>query len=219
MWNAFIEYITRDSIHLTLFISLAALSVVGFGEIVFQIWNCFHKARIANDFMHHIDIIAAHVHKRLEKEKTEWGSKYDYTDLNEISDSLYYVEVNHKEAEDSIESDDIPIYKLYCMLYYRNWDDNDANRYCHQIYVDYDISQKKLGKTAERNIIYIFVPFTKLYRGFCVLFRILTSPIKWFLAKRQRNFDRSGRWESFISITAELATIITTIYEISKAVM
>lgn len=217
MWNAFVEYITRDSIHLTLFISLVALSFIGLCEIVFQIWSCFHKAKIANAFMHHIDIIAAHVHKRLEKEKTEWGSKYDYADLDEISESLYYVEVNHQEAEDSIESNDIPIYRLYSMLYHRNWDDNDANRYCHQIYVDYDISQKKLGKTAERNIIYIFIPFTKLYRGFCVLFRFLTSPIKWLMAKRQRNFDSSGRWESFISIAAELATIIMAIYELSKA--
>jgi hypothetical protein len=219
MWNVFVEYITRDSIHLTLFICLIALSVIGFCEIIFQIWNCFYKAKIANDFMHHIDIIAAHVHKRLEKEKTEWGSKYDYTDLREISDSLYYVEVNHQEVEQSIESDDIPIYRLYYMLYNRNWNDDDANRYCHQIYVDYDISQRKLGKTAERNIIYLFIPFTKLYRGFCVLFRILTYPIRWFMARHQRSFDSSGKLESFISTSAEIATIIGVIYELSKAAL
>lgn len=217
MWNVFVEYITRDSIHLTLFICLVALSVIGFCEIIFQIWNCFHKAKIANDFMHHIDIIAAHVHKRLEKEKTEWGSKYDYTDLQDIAESTYYVEVNHQQATDSIESRSYPIIGLYHMLYSRQWDDIDVNRYCHQIYVDYDISQKKLEENVKRNLWLIIIPFTKLYRGFCVLFRILTLPIRWFMARHQRSFDSSGKWESFISTSAEIATIIGTIYELSKA--
>ena len=86
MWNVFVEYITRDSIHLTLFICLVALSVIGFCEIIFQIWNCFHKAKIANDFMHHIDIIAAHVHKRLEKEKTRMNQLMEQSTIREEID-------------------------------------------------------------------------------------------------------------------------------------
>lgn len=217
MWQTFVEYITCDSLHLTFFICLVALSVVGLGEIIYQICDTIHKAEIAKDYMHHIDIIAAHVHKRMEREKTEWGAKYEYDDLSAISESTYYVEVNHQQAEEAIATGAVPIYALYYMLYTRIWDDNDVNRYCHQIYVDYDISIAQLEKNFKRNLWYIVIPFTKLYRGFCVLFKLVTYPLKKLMEHHQKSFDRNGKWESYISLMAEIATIISVFYEFAKS--
>lgn len=215
MWQTFIAYITQDSIHFISFTCLITLSFVGLCEIIFQIWNSIRKAKIADEYIQHIQIIAGHVNKRLEKRK-EWGYNYDLSDLDKISESLNYVEINYQQAEECIESSNInaiPIYSLYSMLYYRSWDDNDVNRYCHQILVDYHVSLTKLESTFKRNLYYIFIPFTKLYRGFCVLFRFLTYPIKWFLEKRQRSFDSSGKWETTVSCIAEIATIMGVIFE------
>ncbi len=217
MWHAFVEYITCDTSHLTFFICLVALSIVGLGEIIYQIWNCIHKAQIAKDYMYHIDIIAAHVHKRLEREKTELCSKYTYDDLNDIYKSTYYVEVNHQQAEEAIETGASSIYALYYMLYMRHWDDDDVNRYCHQIYVEYDISMNQLEMITKRNIWFIFIPFTKLYRGLCFLFKLITYPLKKLMEYHQRSFDRNGRWESYISLMAEIATIIHIIYDFAKS--
>jgi hypothetical protein len=41
----------------------------------------------------------------------------------------------------------------------------------------------------------------------------LTYPIKWFLEKRQRSFDSSGKWETTVSCIAEIATIMGVIFE------
>ena len=215
MWQTFIEYITSDALHITLFICIVVLSIIGFGEIIYQIIRSAKKIETANEYIKHINIIAEHVNKRLSSR----NYSYDTTDLNEIAESLNYVEINYDKAEECIEEDsyNIPIYSLYSMLFHRKWDDNDVATYCHQIYINYQRSIPKHQRTIKNFLWCVIIPFTKLYRGFCVLFRIITYPIKKLLAQNNHSFDKSGRWEKIISLLAEIVTIVNFIYEFSKA--
>ena len=98
------------------------------------------------------------------------------------------------------------------MLYNMRWNDRDVFEYCHQIAIDYEIGRKKHQKEIKHNVVLLFVPFAKLYRGFCVLFRLLTFPVK----KLFNNFDKSGKWEASIAAIAEIFTLVNAIIEFVK---
>lgn len=177
MWQDFKDFITIDNLHIFCFWFLIILTVVGLIEIIYQIRNAVRKINIADEYIKHIDIIQKHVAKRLHARK-QYGF-VDTKDLIEIAESLHFVEVNSDDAINSIAADHYisdPIYSLYSMLYHERWDDRDAATYCHQIFVDYEKGRKKLQKVLKQNFAILFVPLTKLYRGFCVLFRLLTFP-------------------------------------------
>lgn len=210
MWQDFKDFIIIDTLHIFCFWFLIILAVVGLIEIIYQIYNAIKKIDIADEYIKHIDIIQAHVVKRLHT-----GKIYDTKDLNEIVESLHFVEVNCDEAKNSIDIYHYasnPIYSLYSMLYHRRWDDNDVAIYCHQIFVDYEKARKKLQKDIKQNFIFLFIPLTKLYRGFCILFRLLTFPIK----KLFKNFDKTGKWEASIAAMAEIVALVNTIIEFIK---
>ena len=181
--------------------------------IIYQIRNAVRKINIADEYIKHIDIIQKHVAKRLHARK-QYGF-VDTKDLIEIAESLHFVEVNSDDAINSIAADHYisdPIYSLYSMLYHERWDDRDAATYCHQIFVDYEKGRKKLQKVLKQNFAILFVPLTKLYRGFCVLFRLLTFPFKRLFD----NFDKSGKWEASIAAIAEIFALVNAVIEFVK---
>ena len=92
------------------------------------------------------------------------------------------------------------------------WNDRDVFEYCHQIAINYEIGRNKHQKEIKHNFVLLFVPFAKLYRGFCVLFRLLTFPVK----KLFNNFDKSGKWEASIAAIAEIFTLVNAIIEFVK---
>lgn len=211
MWQDFIDFIKIDTLHVFCFWFLIILTVVGWIEIIYQIYNAKRKINFANEYIEHIGIIQSYVVKRAQP-YTQYGE-----DLNEIAKSLHFVEVNCDEARNSIDIDHYvsdPIYSLSSMLYHRRWNDNDVATYCHQIFVDYEKASKKLVKKANQNFIFLLIPLIKLYRGFCVLFRLLTFPIK----KIFENFDKTGKWEASIAALAEILTLANAIIEFIKHV-
>lgn len=213
MWQNFKDFITLDPLHIVCFWSLIILAVIGLIEIIYQICSIIRKSNIADEYIRHIVIIQKHVTKRLQA-KNQYGF-VGTTDLIEIAESLHFVEVNSDDARSSIAADHYisdPIYSLYSMLYHERWNDRDAATYCHQIFVDYEKGKKKLQKVLKQNIIILFIPLTKLYRGFCVLFRVFTFPIKKF----SNNFDKSGKWEASIAAIAEIFTLVNAIIEFVK---
>lgn len=86
--------------------------------------------------------------------------------------------------------------------------------YCHQISIDYETSRNKHIDSITTNLKLLVIPFTKLYRGFCVLFRLLTFPIK----KIFTNFDSSKKWEMSISALIEIIALINVIIEFIKTI-
>ena len=186
MWQDFKDFITIDNLHIFCFWFLIILTVVGLIEIIYQIRNAVRKINIADEYIKHIDIIQKHVAKRLHARK-QYGF-VDTKDLIEIAESLY------------------------SMLYHERWDDRDAATYCHQIFVDYEKGRKKLQKVLKQNFAILFVPLTKLYRGFCVLFRLLTFPFKRLFD----NFDKSGKWEASIAAIAEIFALVNAVIEFVK---
>ena len=213
MWQDFKDFITLDPLHIVCLWSLIILAVTGLIEIIYQICSAIKKIKIADEYAKHIDVIQTYVMNKLQAEK-----RYGYVgnkNLIEIEDSLHFVQVNYEEARKSIGhynyvSD--PIYALYSMLYYLRWDDREGFEYCHQITFDYEIGRKKHQKEIKHNFVLLFVPFAKLYRGFCVLFRLLTFPVK----KLFNNFDKSGKWEASIAAIAEIFTLVNAIVEFVK---
>lgn len=213
MWQDFKDFITIDNLHIFCFWFLIILTVVGLIEIIYQIRNAVRKINIADEYIKHIDIIQKHVAKRLHARK-QYGF-VDTKDLIEIAESLHFVEVNSDDAINSIAADHYisdPIYSLYSMLYHERWDDRDAATYCHQIFVDYEKGRKKLQKVLKQNFAILFVPLTKLYRGFRVLFRLLTFPFKRLFD----NFDKSGKWEASIAAIAEIFALVNAVIEFVK---
>jgi hypothetical protein len=213
MWQDFKDFITVDPLHIVCFWSLIILAIAGLIEIIYQISSAIRKINIADEYFGHIAIIQEHVAKRLQIQN-QYGV-VDTKDLNEIADSLHFVEVNSDDARNSIATDHYisdPIYSLHLMLYYMRWNDSEVIKYCHQISIDYEIGRKKHQKEIKHNFVLLFVPFAKLYRGFCVLFRLLTFPVK----KLFNNFDKSGKWEASISAIAEIFTLANAIIEFVK---
>lgn len=72
--------------------------------------------------------------------------------------------------------------------------------------------EKETSKGAKTKFRHTFVPLTKLYRGFCVLFRLLTFPFKRLFD----NFDKSGKWEASIAAIAEIFALVNAVIEFVK---
>lgn len=213
MWQLIKDFIFMDALHTICFWSLVGIAVIGFIEIIYRIIQAGIKIGFANDYIKHVENIYVHVSKRLES----YNSAYDTSSLNEITADLNFVEINWKKAEECIDVEHYmssPIYSLHSMLYYGKWDDREAAQFCHQIGVDYEISKNKHQREAKINFILLFVPLIKLYRGFCVLFRLLTFPIK----KIFTNFDSSKKWEMSISALIEIIALINVIIEFIKTI-
>ena len=213
MWQDFKDFITLDPLHIVCFWSLIILAVTGLIEIIYQICSAIKKINIADEYVRHIDVIQRCVINRLQPNKRQEPA--DNEDSSKLEDSLHFVQVNYEEARKSIGhynyvSD--PIYALYSMLYNMRWNDRDVFEYCHQIAIDYEIGRKKHQKEIKHNVVLLFVPFAKLYRGFCVLFRLLTFTVK----KLFNNFDKSGKWEASIAAIAEIFTLVNAIIEFVK---
>lgn len=214
MWQLFKEYITLDVWHTFFFWFLVVLSIAGLVEIIFRIYKANSHITFAEEYIKHINIIAEHTAKRLKIAEEQFYPP-DTKDINEIYESVHFVEVNCDEAYESIGIEHYannPIYSLYGLLYNRTWDDRDISTYCHQIYIDYEIGRKRKEKELKTNFILLFIPLTKLYRGFCLLFKALTFPIK----KVFGNFDRSGKWELSFSAIAEIIILVNAIIEFVK---
>ncbi|MDY4044106.1 MAG: hypothetical protein SOY65_09935 [Marinifilaceae bacterium] len=215
MWQDFKDFITIDSLHIVCFWSLIILAVTGLIEIIYQIRSAIKKINIVDEYAKHIEVIQKHVKNRLDKSR-QYGIS-DTTDLNEIVESINFVELNYDEARSSIDGYDYvsdPIFSLYIMLYYREWDDRKVAIRCHQIIIEFYRGKKKIKKEIKQNFIFLFVPFTKLYRGFCVLFRLLVFPVK----RCFRNFDKSGKWESSVAAAAEVFALVNAVVEFVKHV-
>lgn len=208
------EFIITSPLHILFLGGVIILAIVGLIEIICQIYNAKKKIKFIDEYIKHIDNINTFVVNRLEKESR--GESIYKLEIDEIMESLHFIEVNDNEANDSIgiyHYGSNPIYSLSSILYYHNtWDDRAIFKYCHQIFVDYEKGRKKIIKEKKRNYIFLIIPFAKLYRGFCILFRLLTFPIK----NLYNDFDKSRKWEKSIAFVAEIFTLINAIIKFVK---
>ena len=98
------------------------------------------------------------------------------------------------------------------MVYHDILEEIVAGKFFHYLFVVYEKGRKKLQKVLKQNFAILFVPLTKLYRGFCVLFRLLTFPFKRLFD----NFDKSGKWEASIAAIAEIFALVNAVIEFVK---
>lgn len=217
MWQLFKDFITIDALHIFCFWFIIALAVVGLIDIIYQIIKTIDKINFADNYIKHITKIQDYALSRLENPTSQYGTSgaVNSEDSNEIAESTHFIEVNSDEASKCIGVEHYafdPIYSLRGMLYNIRWNDRDVVIYCHQIIVDYEQGRNRLQKEKKQNLVIIFLPFTKLYRGLCVLFRLLTFPIKNLFA----NFDKTGKWEMSTAAIVEIITLVNAIIEFIK---
>lgn len=215
MWQTITDFVINNH-ELSLVIGIyVVLTIVGLVEMIVQIYKNELHIKFADEYIRHIQIISQKAHDRIIVSK---DSLYplNFDDINEISDSLYYVEVNSEYAQECIEeglhSWISPISDLSSLLYNSKWNDRDVSNYCHQIIIDYNKAKYNLAKNSANTFRLILIPFTKMYRGYCVLFRLITFPVKQIW----ENFDFSRKIEKAISFIAELLTLVTACIELIK---
>lgn len=215
MWQTLTDFVTNNQLLSLLIGAYVVLTIVGLVDIFVQIYKIITNTVFAYKFIQHILIIERKARDRYNKSKdTLYPPNTD--DLNEIIESLQFVEVNSEYAQECIE-DELhswisPISDLTSLLYNSKWDDRQVLIYCHQIIIDYNKAKDNLKKKFGISLSLIFIPLTKMYRGYCVLFRLFTFPIKQIW----ENFDFSRKGEKTISIIAELSTLVTACIEIVK---
>lgn len=217
MWQLFKEFITFDALHIFCFWFIIALAVVGLIDIIYQIIKTIDKINFADNYIKHIAKIQDYALNRLKNPISQYGTSRvcDSEDSNDIAESRHFIEVNSDEASKCIGVEHFPIDPIYAlsgMLYHMRWNDREIATYCHQIIVDYEQGRNILQKEKTQNLVIIFLPFTKLYRGLCVLFRLLTFPIKSLFA----DFDKTGKWEMSTAAIVEIITLVNAIIEFIK---
>lgn len=175
---------------------LLIISAIGLLEILGKFISIARSKRVISDYLKHLQSIYGYLE----------GAK----SVSEVQDDYGYVMSYYDEMLDCLSQHFESLMHFYFGVYNRTADADEQKLRISQIFHDVNREEYLYEKQAKKYLLYFLCPTLKLYRGLCVLFRVLTIPIRKFKA----DFDQGQKIEISVSLIVEVLSLVRVCIEL-----